>query len=81
MGVLPAPGPGPLVSSTAWERLGQYRGLLSLGALFGAKVLVGLALLKLSAELLPVAGFALFSQFVMLWALLNLVASGASRMA
>lgn len=67
---------GPSVSSLAWPRLGQYRGLLSLGAFFGAKVLVGLALLKLSAELLPVAEFALFSQFVMLWALLNLVASG-----
>jgi O-antigen/teichoic acid export membrane protein len=56
--------------------LGQYRGVLSLGAFFGAKVLIGLALLKLSAEHLSLAGFALFSQFVMLWALLNLVASG-----
>lgn len=58
------------------ERLVQNRGLISLGAFFGAKVLAGLFLLKLSAELLPAAGFALFSQFVMLWALLNLIASG-----
>ncbi len=57
-------------------RLAKHKGLLLLGVFFGVKVLVGLALLKLSAELLPVAGFALFSQFVMLWALLNLVASG-----
>ena len=61
---------------SAWNRLVRHRGLLSLGAFFGAKVLAGLFLLKLSAELLPVAGFALFSQFVMLWALLNLIASG-----
>ena len=54
----------------------QRQGLLWLGAFFGAKVLAGLALLKLSAQFLPVGGFALFSQFLMLWALLNLVASG-----
>lgn len=64
------------MSSLSWDRLGRHGGLLSLGAFFGAKVLVGLALLKLSAGLLPVSGFALFSQFVMLWALLNLVAAG-----
>ncbi len=58
------------------ERLRKHGGLASLAVFFGAKILVGLALLKLSAEMLPVAGFALFSQFVMLWALLNLVASG-----
>jgi O-antigen/teichoic acid export membrane protein len=58
------------------EWLEQHRGLLWLGAFFGVKVLAGLALLKMSAELLPVDGFALFSQFLMLWALLNLVASG-----
>lgn len=61
---------------SVWQLLARHKGLLSLGAFFGAKVLAGLALLKLSAELLPVAGFALFSQFIMLWALLNLVASG-----
>lgn len=64
------------MSAGAWEWLCRHGGLLSLAAFFGAKVLVGLALLKLSAGLLPVAGFALFSQFFMLWALLNLVASG-----
>lgn len=76
MAVLPAPGPEPLVSFLTREQLGRYWGLLSLGAFFGAKVLGGLALLKLSAEVLPVADFALFSQFLMLWALLNLVAAG-----
>lgn len=81
MAVLPAPGPEPLVSFLTREQLGRYWGLLSLGAFFGAKVLGGLALLKLSAEVLPVADFALFSQFLMLWALLNLVAAGVSRMA
>lgn len=58
------------------SRVEKHRGLLFLGTFFGVKVLVGLALLKLSADFLPVAGFALFSQFIMLWALLNLVASG-----
>lgn len=76
MVVVPPPGFGSHVTQMTWERLNQHRGLLSLGVFFGGKVLVGLALLKLSAEVLPVAGFALFSQFVMLWALLNLVASG-----
>lgn len=56
--------------------LDQYGGLLSLGAFFGTKILVGLVLLKLSAELLPSSSFTLFSQFVLAWALLNLVASG-----
>jgi O-antigen/teichoic acid export membrane protein len=64
------------MSPGTWERLGNQGGLLSLAAFFGAKVLFGLVLLKLSAELLPVDGFALFSQFIMLWALLNLAASG-----
>lgn len=76
MAVFPAKGPGPLVSLFSREQLEKHKGLLSLGAFFGVKVLIGLALLKLSAELLPAAGFALFSQFVMLWALLNLVAFG-----
>lgn len=62
--------------SSGWARLRRHWGLVSLAVFFGAKVLFGLALLKLSAERLPVAGFALFSQFVMLWALLNLVACG-----
>jgi len=56
--------------------LDQYGGLLSLGAFFGTKILLGLALLKLSAELLPSSSFTLFSQFLLAWALLNLVASG-----
>lgn len=54
----------------------QCGGLLSLGAFFGTKILLGLALLKLSAELLPSSSFTLFSQFLLAWALLNLVASG-----
>jgi hypothetical protein len=47
------------VSSVTREWLGRYGGVLSLGSFFGAKVFIGLVLLKLSAELLPVAGFAL----------------------
>ena len=54
----------------------RYGGLLSLGGFFGTKILIGLALLKLSAELLPSSSFTLFSQFLLAWALLNLVASG-----
>jgi O-antigen/teichoic acid export membrane protein len=61
---------------TVWNRLVRQKGLLFLGAFFGTKVLAGLVLLKLSTGLLAVADFALFSQFVMLWALLNLIASG-----
>ena len=64
------------MSRSPLERLRKHGGLASLAVFFGAKILVGLALLKLSAEMLPVAGFALFSQFVILWALLNLVAAG-----
>lgn len=75
MDLLPAPEPGAIVTFT-WERLRQLQGLVWLAVFFGAKVLVGLALLKMSAEWLPVDGFAQFSQFLMLWALLNLVASG-----
>ena len=63
MALLPASGPGTLVKlSGAWME--QRQGLLWLGAFFGAKVLAGLALLKLSAQFLPVGGFALFSQFL-----------------
>ena len=59
MAVLSAPKRDPHVSSVTREWLGRYGGVLSLGSFFGAKVFIGLVLLKLSAELLPVAGFAL----------------------
>jgi O-antigen/teichoic acid export membrane protein len=49
--------------------------VLILPAFFGLKVLLGLLLVKLSAEALTVSAFALFSQFFLFLALLNTVAS------
>ena len=49
--------------------------VLILPAFFGLKVLLGLMLVKLSAQTLGVPAFALFSQFFLFLALLNTVAS------
>lgn len=52
---------------------------LSLPAFFGLKVVAGLLLLKLSAAFLPVAGFSVFSQFMLFAALLNMLAIGGAQ--
>jgi O-antigen/teichoic acid export membrane protein len=53
--------------------------LLALPVFFGMKVLAGLVLLKLSAAFLPVAGFSIFSQFLLFAALLNMLAIGGAQ--
>ena len=60
----------------AFAHLKQHLGFVSLAAFFGLKVLLALVLLKLSAAGLDAHGFALFSQFLLFSALLNLVGSG-----
>lgn len=52
---------------------------LALPSFFGVKVLSGLVLLKLSSAMLGVADFAIFSQFFLLSALLNMVAVGGAQ--
>lgn len=54
----------------------RHGGLVALAGFFGMKVVLAIAVLKLSAVMLDVKGFALFSQFLMFSALLNLVCSG-----
>lgn len=56
--------------------LRRHSGMVSVAAFFGIKVALALVLLKLSATGLDPAGFALFSQFLLFSALLNLIASG-----
>lgn len=53
---------------------------LALPAFFAAKMAVGIALLKFSALFLTGLDFAAFSQFLLLSALLNMVASGGLQM-
>ncbi|HEU4962024.1 MAG TPA: hypothetical protein VFT56_16670 [Sphingomonas sp.] len=53
--------------------------LASVPAFFALRILAGLVLLKLSASLLPVAGFAGFSQFMLFAALLNIIAVGGAQ--
>lgn len=52
---------------------------LTLPAFFALKVLSALLLLKMSSALLDVAGFAVFSQFLLLSALVNMIAVGGSQ--
>lgn len=54
-------------------------GALALPAFFAIKILSGLILLKLSSAKLDVAGFAIFSQFFLLSALVNMVAVGGAQ--
>jgi len=53
--------------------------LASVLAFFSLRVASGLLLLKLSANFLPVAGFTVFSQFMLFAALLNLMAVGGAQ--
>jgi O-antigen/teichoic acid export membrane protein len=55
------------------------RRLASVPAFFGLRVASALLLLKLSASFLPVAGFAVFSQLMLLAALINMVAVGGAQ--
>jgi O-antigen/teichoic acid export membrane protein len=57
----------------------RWVSLLALPSYFGVKVLSGLILLKLSSALLGVADFAIFSQFFLLSALLNMMAVGGAQ--
>jgi O-antigen/teichoic acid export membrane protein len=53
--------------------------LASVPAFFLLRIMAGLVLLKLSASLLPVAGFTDFTQFMLFAALLNLAAVGGAQ--
>lgn len=55
------------------------RRLAFVAAFFGVRVASGLLLLKVSTHFLPVAGFAVFSQLLLLAALLNMLAIGGAQ--
>jgi O-antigen/teichoic acid export membrane protein len=52
---------------------------MAVSAYFAIKIVVGLALLKLSSAMLSVADFTIFTQFLLFSALLNMVAVGGSQ--
>lgn len=59
--------------------IGHWRNAAALPLFFALKVASGLIILKVSAVALPVAGFSVFSQFLLFAALLNVVATGGAQ--
>lgn len=62
------------------SRLRGLKANMALPAYFASKIIIGVALLKFSAQFLSGIDFAAFSQFLLLSALLNMIASGGLQM-